>query len=157
MCQNKYAKIYSEIIITVCNAIFFRLCIDLMHILPPVTAEGFDGSHHPRFAEWPYGDSHIVCWVPALFVTKPVSSQACSSRLAWYFIDHSNSISNLTNFEYLLSIYRIFCSHNDVFCCCCKYYQFYLTLFVENCPPDSVSLEKVTKKLVTDEFLKLDL
>ena len=23
-----------------------------MHILPPVTAEGFDGSHHPRFAEW---------------------------------------------------------------------------------------------------------
>ena len=22
-----------------------------MHILPPVTAEGFDGSHHPRFAE----------------------------------------------------------------------------------------------------------
>ena len=27
-------------------------CIGLMHILPPVTAEGFDGSHHPRFAEW---------------------------------------------------------------------------------------------------------
>ena len=23
----------------------------LMHILPPVTAEGFDGSHQPRFAE----------------------------------------------------------------------------------------------------------
>ena len=23
-----------------------------MHIPPPVTAEGFDGSHHPRFAEW---------------------------------------------------------------------------------------------------------
>ena len=22
-----------------------------MHILPPVTAEGFDGSHHPRFAD----------------------------------------------------------------------------------------------------------
>ena len=22
-----------------------------MHILPPVTAEGFDGSHHPRFSE----------------------------------------------------------------------------------------------------------
>ena len=38
-------------IITACNAVYFRLCIDLMHILPPVTAEGFDGSHHPRFAE----------------------------------------------------------------------------------------------------------
>ena len=38
-------------IITVCNAVYFRLCINLMHILPPVTAEGFDGSHHPRFAE----------------------------------------------------------------------------------------------------------
>ena len=38
-------------IITVCNAVYFRLCIDLMHILPPVTAEGFDGSHQTRFAE----------------------------------------------------------------------------------------------------------
>ena len=80
--QNKSAKIYSDNIITVCNAVYFRLCIDRMHILPqgleayfnmhkytelltfltkiriseykhlpPVTAEGFDGSHHPRFAE----------------------------------------------------------------------------------------------------------
>ena len=24
----------------VCNAVYFRLCIDLMHITPPVTAEG---------------------------------------------------------------------------------------------------------------------
>ena len=52
VCQNKSANIYSEKIITVYNAVYFRLCIDLMHILPPVTAEGFDGSHHPRFAEW---------------------------------------------------------------------------------------------------------
>ena len=52
MSQNKSAKIYYDKIITVCNAVYFRLCIDLMHILPPVTAEGFDGSHHPRFAEW---------------------------------------------------------------------------------------------------------
>ena len=51
VCRNKSATIYSEKNITVCNAVFFRLCIDLMHILPPVTAEGFDGSHHPRFAE----------------------------------------------------------------------------------------------------------
>ena len=50
-CQNKSAEIYSEKIIAVCNAVYFRLCIDLMHILPPVTAEGFDGSHHPRFVE----------------------------------------------------------------------------------------------------------
>ena len=35
----------------VCNAVYFRLCIDLMHILPPVTAAGFDGSHHPGCAE----------------------------------------------------------------------------------------------------------
>ena len=38
-------------ILTVCNAVYFRLCIDLMHITPPVTADGFDGSHHPRCAE----------------------------------------------------------------------------------------------------------
>ena len=30
----------------------FTSGIDLMHILPPVTAEGFDGSHHPSYAEW---------------------------------------------------------------------------------------------------------
>ena len=36
----------------ICNAVYFPLCIDLMHTLPPVTAEGFDGSHHPRCAEW---------------------------------------------------------------------------------------------------------
>ena len=49
--QNNFAESYSEKIITVCNAVYFRLYIDLMHILPPVTAEGFDGSHHRRFAE----------------------------------------------------------------------------------------------------------
>ena len=51
VCQNKSAKIYSEKNKAVRNAVYFRLCIDLMHILPPVTAEGFDGSHRPRFAE----------------------------------------------------------------------------------------------------------
>ena len=39
-------------ILTVCNALYFRLCIELMHISPLVTAEGLDGSHHPRYAEW---------------------------------------------------------------------------------------------------------
>ena len=38
----------------VCNAVCFRLCIDLMHITAPVTAEGYDGFHHPRCAEWHY-------------------------------------------------------------------------------------------------------
>ena len=38
------------------NCVSKQVCydIDLMHILPPVTAKGFDGSHHPRFAEWAY-------------------------------------------------------------------------------------------------------
>ena len=48
-----YVKIRSipEKIITVCSAVYFRLCIDLMHILPPDTAEEFDGSHYPMFAK----------------------------------------------------------------------------------------------------------
>ena len=50
--QNNSAKIYSEKILTVCTVVYFLLCIDLMHITPPVTAKGFDGSHHPRYAEW---------------------------------------------------------------------------------------------------------
>ena len=50
--QNNSAKINSEKILIVCTAVYFRLCIDLMHITPPVTAEGFDGSYHPRYAEW---------------------------------------------------------------------------------------------------------
>ena len=43
----------------VCNAVYFRLCIDLMHINPPGTAQGFDGSHHPRYIECP----RRVIWV----------------------------------------------------------------------------------------------
>ena len=31
---------------------YFWLCIDLVHITPPVKAEGYDGSHHPRYVEW---------------------------------------------------------------------------------------------------------
>ena len=38
-------------IITVCNAVYFRLCIDLMHITPSVTAWGYDGFYHPKYAE----------------------------------------------------------------------------------------------------------
>ena len=53
--QNNSVKIYSEKILMVCNAVFFRLCIDLMYITPPVTAEGYDGSHQPRYAEWVFG------------------------------------------------------------------------------------------------------
>ena len=34
-----------------CNKIYFWLCITLMHITPPVTAEGYVGSHHPRCTE----------------------------------------------------------------------------------------------------------
>ena len=51
MCQNNFVKIYFEKNIAVCNEVYFRLCIDLMQITPPVTAEGYDGSHHPRYAE----------------------------------------------------------------------------------------------------------
>ena len=35
VCQNKSARIYSEKIITVCNAVWVRSCIKLMHILLP--------------------------------------------------------------------------------------------------------------------------
>ena len=35
----------------VCHAVYFRLCINLMHITPPVTAEGYVGFHHLRCAE----------------------------------------------------------------------------------------------------------
>ena len=48
----KITMIYSDKNLTVCNAVYLRLCIDLIHILPPVTAERYDGSHHPRYAEW---------------------------------------------------------------------------------------------------------
>ena len=34
-----------------CNAVYLRLCIGLIHINPLVTAEGFDVSHHPTYAE----------------------------------------------------------------------------------------------------------
>ena len=52
VCVKITAKVYSERNLTdVCNPVYFRLCIDLMHITLAVTAEGSDGSHHPRYAE----------------------------------------------------------------------------------------------------------
>ena len=51
VCQNNSAKIYPEKNVTVCNVVYFRLCIDLVHITPPVTAEVFDGNHHPKYAK----------------------------------------------------------------------------------------------------------
>ena len=51
MCQNNYAKIYSAKNLTVCNVVYFRLCINLMPITPPVTAEGYGASRHPRYAK----------------------------------------------------------------------------------------------------------
>ena len=48
---NIFGQIYSEKKKKKRNAVYFQLCIDLMHITPPVTAEGYDGSHQPRYAE----------------------------------------------------------------------------------------------------------
>ena len=46
------AKIYSTKKYHSMYAVYFRLYIDLMHITPPVTAEGYDGSHYPKYSEW---------------------------------------------------------------------------------------------------------
>ena len=50
-----------KILTEVCNVVYFRLCIDLLHITPPVTAEGltwdmlgYDGSNHLRYAKCLY-------------------------------------------------------------------------------------------------------
>ena len=58
MRQGNSAKIYSEkILMGVCNAVYFRLCIDLMHINPPDTANGIQWLPSPeicRMASTPY-------------------------------------------------------------------------------------------------------
>ena len=51
ICQNSFVQIYSEKFITVNNAVYFWLCINLMHITQPVTVEGYDGSHHSMYAD----------------------------------------------------------------------------------------------------------
>ena len=61
LCQNNFAHNYSESILTeVCNAVYLRSCIDLMHILPPVTAEGYDSFHHPRYADCVYVSNYCL-------------------------------------------------------------------------------------------------
>ena len=40
----KITLLFGKNNITICNAVYFWLCVDLMHITPPVTAEGYDGS-----------------------------------------------------------------------------------------------------------------
>ena len=50
LCVKITARIYSEKNLTgLCNPVYVLLCIRLIHVTPPVTAEGFDGSHHSRY------------------------------------------------------------------------------------------------------------
>ena len=54
----------------VCNAVCFRLCIDM----PPVTAEEYDGSHHPRYAEW-HCTQYVIqlTWIlKSIFLNNPL-------------------------------------------------------------------------------------
>ena len=34
-----------------CNAVYFRLNVDLIHVTPQVKTEEYDSSHHPSYAE----------------------------------------------------------------------------------------------------------
>ena len=52
-CVKITAKIYfQKNKADVGNPVYFRLCIDLMHITPSVIAKGSDGSHQTRYAQW---------------------------------------------------------------------------------------------------------
>ena len=66
----------------------------------------------------PYGGSHIVCWVPALFVTKLVRPRLLRLGLHDTSFAINDKRSELKNFEYLLSIYRTFYRHIDVLFSC---------------------------------------
>ena len=60
------------------TALYFQKCIDLRHIYPPDTADGFDGSHHPRYAEC----SKVIntCHIYP-FPSKPWFLCVCSTSL----------------------------------------------------------------------------
>ena len=71
------------------NCVNFRLCINLMHILPPVTAEGYSGSRHPRYTEWMITKNADSC--------QPAQSiQADSSRNLLLSVDF-DFVDCLTN------------------------------------------------------------
>ena len=80
-------------IIIACTPVYFRLCIDLMHILPPVTAEGFDGSHHPRFAECVLIESISRVMLEPMLKHKEWSNKPCTS----FAKDINNKEDVLTN------------------------------------------------------------
>ena len=50
MCQNNCSDLKTNSK-EVCNAVYCRLCIELMHKTLPVPAEGYDGSHHLKYAQ----------------------------------------------------------------------------------------------------------
>ena len=52
---------------------------DLVHITSPVTAEGFDGSHHPRFAEW------IDSKRGSRYLSQGGSHRKRTRLIIWYF------------------------------------------------------------------------
>ena len=53
--------------VLVCNAVYLRLCTDLMHITPSVNAEGYDGSHHTRYAECGRIMANLLAYPPTIY------------------------------------------------------------------------------------------
>ena len=90
--QNNTAKIYSEKILTVCYAVYFQLCIDLMHIAPSVTAEGFN--------------------VP---ITRGVANVSCNWWSNMNRIDTQPEIHCITcpRRDFFLGLSRVILTHNS--------------------------------------------
>ena len=71
------------------------ICIDLMQITPPLTAEGLDGSHHPRYAEW-----YIYkCFVSISDSDYPVSFRNVPS-IPMMVLENTANYTTLYKFEY---------------------------------------------------------
>ena len=75
-------KSFTKNITRVCNVVYFRLSIDLMHITSPVTAEGCDGFHHRRCAECDDMISEVLPELPFTYIAHSfvVVNYRCSKQ-----------------------------------------------------------------------------
>ena len=100
--------------LTLRNAVYFRFYINLIHITPPDKAEGYDGSHHPRYAEY-----NPVSTLSSIYTHFNKLKEKSYRKTLWEKVKLLK-MSNFTFFHnvfYAICILKSFNSHmSDVVC-----------------------------------------
>ena len=76
----------------------------MMHITPPVTAKGFDGSHHPKYAEC---TNDVTCrYGIGRVVTSEITMDRKAFRVLAAFYSNTDVVSGCNTNKYVDKVFH---------------------------------------------------